>query len=251
MQAITGIFDERMAAEAATEELVGLLGKDAVHLLTVSSPEEDVEAVPTVGDRSPVGSAVGGVVGGLLGAGLGFFVPGVGQVAAFGALATLALAAGGGVAGYAVGDALEKLRAGGLPERAIPVIEDALRSGKSVVIAVVDTEEGEQAAAHALTRHDGVDLETAREAWWGRVRKTETEAVAEADAEVGVLEEDFRQGFEAALSPSGRQHGYADMAAELERRYPESFNTPAFKLGFQRGKRHQAAHLEQWTPADR
>src|SRR6185503_8521744 len=84
-----------------------------------------------------------GVAGGLQAGAVAasMLVAGVGPVIAFGLIGAAILGAGGAAAGALAGNALEKGIDDGLPRDEVFVYEDALRRGRSVVIAFADEEQ--------------------------------------------------------------------------------------------------------------
>ena len=163
METVTGIFKSRAQAEDAVKELHSLgIRNDHIALLTPAMDDADVEnAVPTADSEQPgMGQAMGGAVGGAIGvaggASLGaaaasLLIPGVGPVIAGGILGAAILGAGGTAAGVAAGGALEKELEAGLPHDELYLYEDALRNGRSVVIAFVKPEGAIYAAQSAMS----------------------------------------------------------------------------------------------------
>jgi hypothetical protein len=112
-----------------------------VNILAPGSHPDASTIVTDEGERSGVGAAIGGVVGGAAGAAGGMqvmaalaagFIPGVGPVIAAGLLG----AALAGATGAVAGTAMEHAMANGLPKDEWSVYEDALRRGKTVLIAL-------------------------------------------------------------------------------------------------------------------
>src|SRR6185369_14742462 len=112
-------------------------------------PEAEIEAqVPTTETEQPgMGSAVGGAVGAALGvaggleagaAAASFLIPGVGPVLALGLIGAAIFGVGGAAAGILAGQAFEDGVADGIPRDELFVYEDALRRGRSLVIAFAD-----------------------------------------------------------------------------------------------------------------
>src|SRR5207244_12792798 len=100
-----------------------------------------------------MGRAVGGTVGGAIGVAAGatigaaaatILVPGVGPVLAFGLIGAALFGGGGATAGALAGEALEEGIAQGLPHDELYVYEDALRKGRTVVIALADSDRSEE-----------------------------------------------------------------------------------------------------------
>src|SRR5215475_192454 len=149
MQTVVGIFTSRAAAEHATEQLCRLgITRDQIHFLVPSAALEQPEQVPTSETEQPgMGPALGSVVGGAVGASSGMMtatvlsvlVPGIGPVTAIG-LAALSLLGliGGAVAGAVAGGTLEETLANGLPKDELYIYKDALRRGRTVLVALAE-----------------------------------------------------------------------------------------------------------------
>lgn len=230
MKTAVGIFSSREDARRALEGLLkaGFSG-DRVTLLAPGAPEERIHSVPTSETEQPgMGRAMGGVVGGVAGAATGMglgaavaslLVPGVGPVAAVGLLGAALLGAGGAVGGAAAGGALEDSLSKGLPKDEIYLYEDALRKGRSVVVALAEDEERAEAAREILAGGGAETLDAARDAWWTGLRAAEEEEYEGPD--FAGEETSYRRGFEAAAGGDTR---------------PEGETSAAFRRGFERGK---------------
>ena len=89
-------------------------------------------------------------------------VPMVGPVLVTGLLVGALLGAGAGVA---IGKALETHLPGGVPKDELLVYEEALRRGRSVVIALVESDEQADRARTVLERSGAESVDAARAAW--------------------------------------------------------------------------------------
>jgi hypothetical protein len=245
MNAVTGIFATRTEAERAVAALQGA-GLPTRRIALLTPGDRALNAVPTTEAAAPgVGRALGGVVGGATGAATGLqagallsiFVPGVGPVIALGALGALLL----GVAGAAVGEALDESLREGLPKDDVFLLEDALRQGRSVVIVLPEDSTQAERARRILSEAGAENLDTTRERWWTGVRETESTAYAAAGGEFTRDEKDFRRGFEAALTLGRPGEGWEDVAGELQARYPEVCERAAFRRGWERGRVYMEA----------
>src|ERR671927_423529 len=167
MSTVAGIFNSRAEAESAAHALEEAgFGEDRISLLTPGTSQSQLDDVPTTETEQPgMGKALGGAVGGALGvagglhlgaAAASLFVPGVGPVLAAGIVAAALLGAGGAATGVAIGGALEDSMARELPHDELFVYEDALRRGRTVVIAVAETDERAE-AARALFSKSGAE----------------------------------------------------------------------------------------------
>ena len=156
MQSVGRIFDSYKDGECAAERLHGR-GFSADHVTILApGPHPDVSRIVTdEGERSGVGAAIGGVVGGAAGAAGGMqviaamaagFIPGIGPVIAAGLLGAALVGATCAV----VGTAMEHAMANGLPKDEWLVYADALRGGKTVVIALPNDEAQAAAAREVL-----------------------------------------------------------------------------------------------------
>ena len=110
MEAVTGVFPNRAAAECALHEVRNTgIRADKITLLvpgSVDQVEKEVQAVPTDAAEQPgmghaVGALLGGVVGLTGGAMLMALVPGLGPVTALGLLGAGILGAAGATVGGA------------------------------------------------------------------------------------------------------------------------------------------------------
>ena len=215
MNTVAGIFQSRAEAERAVENLRALgLGDENLSLLSPGASEREVEAdVPTSDTEQPgMGNALGGLVGGAMGAASGMtlgaaaaslLVPGVGPVMAAGIVGAALFGAGGAAAGMAAGGALEGEIAHGLPHDELFVYEDALRQGRTVVIAQLEDEQAESARA-ALEAAGAESVDAARESWWVGLRDAEEEDYTGQGRDFKTDETVYRRGFEAAQHPQLR-----------------------------------------------
>jgi len=168
MQSSVGVFGTRKAAEAALDQLRFLLPTDRLNFLTPETTKEEVAAVPTTQDMAPVGSVIGGALGGALGLGLGaaiFAVPGLGLVTAAGTLVAALLGVGGAVAGSKAFKAADNVGSPGLPTDELFMYRDALRQGRSVIIALVDNDEEERRVRDVFQQQGAEKLDPARNSW--------------------------------------------------------------------------------------
>jgi len=155
METVAGIFRSRADAEQAVKQLHSSgFRNDRIALLTHDNNNDQIEDEVLVSDTEQpgMGQAMGGTVGGAMGAAGGatlgaaaasLLVPGVGPIIAGTILGAAILGVGGAAAGVAAGEAMEESLVEGLPRDEVYVYEDARIRGRSVVIAFVETEEGE------------------------------------------------------------------------------------------------------------
>ena len=251
METVAGIFSSRATAEEAVQQLHSLgVPNDRIALLTPGMNDEQVErTVPTADSEQPgMGQAMGGTVGGALGVAGGatlgavaasLLVPGVGPVIAGGLLGAAILGAGGTITGMAAGEALEKELVAGLPHDELYLYEDALRKGRSVVIAFLDDEGAVYAPQSALASAGAESIDEARENWWIGLRDPEAAQYATSGRDFQADEASYRRGFEAALKVTA---GAGEGAAKLS---PDDESDEAYRCGYERGQSYQKSLREK------
>lgn len=247
MKTVTGIFTSPADAGRAIQRLraLGIKDKD-INVLAPGASDEEIGEVRTSDTEQPgMGAALGGVVGGVSGLALGtaaasLLVPGVGPVAAVGILATALFGAGGAVAGAAAGGALEGSMSDGLPKDELFLYEDALRQGRTVVIALAGDDEQEEVARKALDEAGAESIDAARKEWWIGLYDVEKEHynAAAADGDFAKDEATYRRGFEAALHPEMRGKSYQDARDHLRNTHPDVWEKDPFRHGYERGEKH-------------
>ncbi len=257
MKTVAGIFKARADAERAVERLRALgLAENNISLLTPGTTPEEVDAqVPTTETEQPgMGKTLGGVVGGAVGlaggAHLGtvlasLLIPGVGPILAAGLAGAALLGAGGMAAGAAAGGRMEENIAAGLPHDELFVYEDALRQGRTVVIAVADEELGEPAQT-TLAEAGAESVDAAREDWWIGLRAAEAETYTGQGGDFTSDEKLYRRGFEAALYPQARGKAYADALPRMRPHYGDECATDAFRYGYERGQTYTGQMRERY-----
>lgn len=263
MESIAGIFNSLADARRAAAILRTLgIPEDRITVLTPHTSEAEIEAsVPTDDSEQPgMGKALGGTVGAAMGVAGGatagavvasLLVPGVGPVIALGLLGAALLGAGGATVGAVAGDALEKAMADGLPHDELYVYEDALRRGRSVVVAFADDELIAENARAELARAGAETVDAARAEWWIGLRDAEQEHYVSQGGDFNLDEAKYRLGFEAALHPGRRGKSGQDMAPNLQQGYGSDSATPAFRQGYERGRRYQVYIVETYKVAPR
>ncbi|HEX7318228.1 MAG TPA: hypothetical protein VF297_30265 [Pyrinomonadaceae bacterium] len=251
MITVAGIFESRADAERAAEQLrVAGIADEHLTLLAPDASEGEVEEkVLTVETTAPhagekVGSAVGrglGIAGGIMigGAVGSFLVPGAGAVLAAGALGAALLGVGGKAAGRAAGHAVDEAVIRSRLHDELHVFEEALRSGRTVVVALAADDERAAAARAELSRAGALSLEEARRIWWEGLRSAEAEEYASRGQDFAADEPLFRRGFEAALHPRSRGRGFEEASDFLQERYNDDLESEAFRRGYERGQTHQ------------
>jgi hypothetical protein len=174
MQSVAGIFRDRASAERAAHALRAQeVADDRVSILTpdMSAAEASASVSTTEGEQPGIGPTIGAVVGTAAGATSGMQValaaavtvlPLVGPVIITGMLAGAVV---GAAAGAGIGKALESHLADGLPKDEWLVYEEALRRGRSVVIAIVESEDRARICRDILTRNGAETVDAARASW--------------------------------------------------------------------------------------
>jgi hypothetical protein len=251
MKAVSGIFRLRSDAERAVAEMHSVgVGEDKLTLLTPGRTEVGIQSVPAVAAEQPgMGKAIGAVIGasaGLSGAALVVAaIPGVGPITALGLLGAAVLGAAGAGIGAAAGGQIENSMTQGLPEDELFVYEDALRKGRSVVIALADDEAGAARFRELLNAEGAEAVDAAREQWWIGLRAAEHEHYSTLGRNFGNDETFYRLGFESALHARTRCKEYdqtlAEMTAkieDLESQYPGVDVAEPFTRGYERGRDH-------------
>jgi hypothetical protein len=171
-------------------------------------------------------------------------IPGVGPVLAFGILGAALLGTGGAAAGALAGDALENAMADGLPRDEVYVYEDALRRGRSVVVAFANDELIAQNARTELARAGAESVDAARDEWWIGLRDAEHEHYTNQGGDFNLDEAKYRLGFESALHPDRRGKSGDDAEPSLQKQYGADAGTQAFRQGYERGQRYLAYIME-------
>jgi hypothetical protein len=250
MKAVTGVFRSRSDAERCMAQMRSLgIPENQITLLTRESREEDLQSVPIDSTEQPgMGKAIGSVLGaaaGLAGGPLvmAALIPGVGPITAIGLLGGVVLGAAGASIGAVAGAKLENSTTEGLPEDELFVYEDALRKGRSVVIALSNDEAEASRIRELLTVEGAEAVDAAREQWWIGLRGAEREHYSALGRNFGDDEKFYRLGFESALHARTRCKEYdqvlSEMAAKLEevqRQYPDSNVAEPFTKGYERGR---------------
>ncbi|MGO8816499.1 MAG: hypothetical protein ACLQVG_17830 [Terriglobia bacterium] len=250
MITVTGIFKSASDAQRAALRLQSLVNRDRITVLRPGEKEAPPRTVAVIAAEQPgMGKAIGGVAGAAVGiaggvevaAAVTATVPGVGPVIALGMLGGALL----GFFGAKAGEAIDRAASEGLPEDEFFVYEDALRRGRSVLIAS-PADEAAASAIRTILEGEGAEaVDAAREMWWIGLRSAEEEHYTQSGAKFDADEKFYRLGFEAALHAKYRCKEYdqilSEMQADLEevqRRNPGSDVEKPFLKGFERGRAH-------------
>src|ERR1700722_18084964 len=176
MQPVVGIFKSRLDASRAVEAVRELgVTPEKINILMPGSTDRELASVAVSETEQPgMGAAIGTLVGGSVGAAGGFgagaalasmLVPGVGPILAGGLLGMSLLGLGGAATGAAAGEAMEDTISG-IPRDELYVYEDALRQGRTIVIAEADDELHFDAVRQTLVEAGAETIDAAREQWW-------------------------------------------------------------------------------------
>ncbi len=160
-------------------------------------------------------------------------VPGIGPVLAFGMVGAALLGLVGAAAGSAIGDQVEEELGEGVPHEDVFVYEDALRHGRSIVIANVPDDQGDR-AREIIQNAGAEDIDALREHWWAEFRDEERAYYQRDGRDFDRDEATYRQGFLAAQHPRCRGKAYADVEGDLRTAYGAELDT-CFREGYERG----------------
>jgi hypothetical protein len=256
IEVVTGVFESRTDAEKAVNQLRTFgLPPDAIGLITPGSRPETVErAVPITDTEEPgmgraMGAAVGGAMGAAGGATLGLAaaslaLPGIGPVIAFGMIGAALLGAVGAATGAALGNELEEHLGEGVPHEDVFLYEDALRHGRSIVIAHVDDDRADR-AREVIKNSGAADLDTLREQWWAELRDGERSHYHTEERDFDRDESTYRRGFQAALHPNRRGKDYTAVEEELRSSYGADELDTGFREGYERGLAYHSRERER------
>ena len=187
MQAVVGVVRSHGQAERLVEGLRKAgIGDRHISVLSPATPEAALRAVPkTEAEQPGMGGTIGSVVGGAVGtagglAAASLALPGVGPVIAAGAIASGLL---GAAAGGAVGAQLDDALSEGLPADELYVYRHALRTGRSLVIAMVEDDAESERVRELLGRLGAESVDAAREDWRIGLRDAEEAEYTPQDGE--------------------------------------------------------------------
>lgn len=258
MKVVTGVFETRSDADKAIDQLRSLgIPAEQIGLLAPGSRSERLDTgVPVTDTEEPgmgkaMGAAVGGAMGAAGGATLGLAaatlaIPGVGPVIAFGLVGAALLGTVGAAAGAALGDTVEEELGEGVPHEDLYVYEDALRRGRSIIVARVDDDK-EDRAREVIENSGAADIDTLRERWWSELRDDERGYYHKDGRDFDRDEPTYRSGFQAALHPRRRGKGYADVEEDLRAAYTGRQLDTAFREGYERGLAYHTRFRERRT----
>jgi hypothetical protein len=256
MEPVVGIFRSSADAERAVQQLSALgVPRNRIGVLTPGGSEQELKNVIPVTDAEPpgigkaLGSAVGGAMGVAGGASTGaviasLLIPGVGPVIAGGLIGAALLGAGGAAAGGVVGESLEENLSDGLPHDELYLYEDALRLGRSVVVAFGEDSDEAEKIQNSLTQAGAESVDAAEDAWWLGLRDAEAEHYETLGGNFITDEASYRRGFAAALHPARRGKSFAETQRYLEEAFGDLASGEAFRHGYERGQDYQRKIVE-------
>jgi len=262
MRSVTGVFRSESDAQHALAEMRSAgVSEERITLLTpantnrssqpgdIAANKLEVAQAPVVAAEQPgMGKAVGAVVGTAAGMSAGplivaALIPGVGPITAVGLLGGALLAAAGASVGAVAGGKLENAMTEGVPEDELFVYEDALRKGRSVLVALAEDEDAAARVRELLKAEGAETVDAARDQWWIGLRDAEQEHYSSFSRNLTDDEKFYRLGFESALHARTRCKEYDQVMGEmtvqieeLERQYPGAEVSEAFRRGYERGR---------------
>jgi len=155
------------------------------------------------------------------------------------------LTAAGASIGASAGGKLENSMTAGLPEDELFVYEDALRKGRSVVVALAEDDASASLLRELLRAEGAESVDAAREQWWIGLRSAEESHYTKCGKNFTDDEKFYRLGFEAALHARTRCKEFdqvlSEMSAALEdiqNQYPNAEVEEPFTRGYQRGREY-------------
>jgi hypothetical protein len=207
-------------------------------------------------ERPIMGQVLGGLVGFAVGGAAGMFgttivsvlLPGVGPVLAIGTVAAALGAVAGTTAGVEVGSVFERALTTGIPKDEVFVYEDALRKGRTVLIALAEDQTQIDAAHRMLEQAGAESIDAARHTWWLGLRSAEEAAYVGQRGDFAADEPIYRRGFEAALHPEVHATSYDDAQAFLREHYADVYEVECFRRGYERGQLYTQTFQEKQTP---
>lgn len=179
-------------------------------------------------------------------------VPGLGPVTALGLLGAAILGAAGATVGAAAGGKFEDEASQGLPEDEIFVYEDALRKGRTVLVALAHNKEEAERLTDLMRTANAESVDAARDQWWIGLRSAEEGHYQKSGRRFSEDEQFVRLGFEAALHARNRCREFDQISAEMDaaledvkRRYPGQNVEEPFLHGYQRGREYYQKLCEE------
>jgi hypothetical protein len=236
---VVAVYETRAEGERGVVELRSTgVAAENINILTPHATPEELASVPTAAGEQPgILEAIGTVAGGAAGFGIGvgvacLVVPGMGPVLAIGAAGGALLGAlAGGTLGGTAGDTISA----GLPEDELFIYEDAMRQGRTVVVAMVANDAEANVARNVFTETGAESIDRAREMWWLGLHDIEKEHYQAHGGNFQKDERELQRGFMAAQLPENRGRSYEECQSNLRKRYADTWNSAAFRQGYERG----------------
>jgi len=174
MHGTVGIFASTLDARRGAQAAFAAVPSARLRILTPAASADEIDTLPADDAEQPgMGAAVGGVVGTAVGAAAASLVvppAGLAGVAAIAGGALLGLGSGA-----VAGDAFEEALSAGVPRDELVVYQEALKRGRSLVVAVVRDAEQADAARDAMAAAGAQSVDAAREDWRVGLRDVEPE----------------------------------------------------------------------------
>jgi hypothetical protein len=258
LEAVTGVFPDQATAQRAADALrLKGVTPDHVTLLAPGDTRTASSGVTVDASEQPgIGKAIGAVVGAAGGFSGGSMliaamIPGIGMVTAAGLLGAAILSAAGAAIGAVAGGKLDDSLSQGLPEDEIYVYEDALRKGRSIVIAMANGISADS-IREVLTAQGAESIDAARHQWWIGLRGAEHEHYSTTGRDFEKDERFYRCGFEDALHAKSRCKEFDQISAEMdsrvediEKQNPGTDAAEAYTRGYQRGREYYQRFCDQ------
>ncbi len=246
MEVITGIFHFTTDAMRTAERLREIgIPQGQVRVVTPETSGQGLEgAIPVEETEGPgVGTVLGGLVGGVLALLLSpFFVSG-GPYAAIGRTGvTVIVVLGAVILGIVLGRTIEKAATRGIPRDDLFLFEEALRRGRSILVATTEAPTQAATIRRELKAAGAEPVDAFGADWWKGLREVEQahyEAVtgrAFAEAEPA-----YRRGYDLALHRAYRGRPYEAVAKGLEARQGDRSRMEDFRRGYERGQAYVAS----------
>jgi hypothetical protein len=164
MHATVGIFGSIQDARRGAQAAFAAVPSARLRILTPNAAPDEIDSVPSDDAEQPgMGATVGGVVGTAVGAAVASLVtPPVGVAAVAGIAGGALLGLGGGAL---AGDALEEALSAGVTRDELVLYQEALKQGRSLVVAVVDEATQADTARDAMRAAGAESVDAAREDW--------------------------------------------------------------------------------------
>ena len=174
MDGTVGIFAAIQDARRGAQAALAAVPSARLRILTPGAGTDEIDTLPVDDAEQPgMGAAVGGVVGSAVGAAAASLVTPPSGLAAVAGIAGGALLGLG--SGAVAGDAFEEALSAGVPRDEIVVYQEALRRGRSLVVAVVEDAAQVDAARDAMATAGAESVDAAREDWRIGLRDVEPE----------------------------------------------------------------------------